>query len=174
MKDIVWPVYRLSERKPRIENGVVFYTAEYFDKDTAENSANIRVVDDRGIDKPTLGLRRLRIPKGVSVFPIKTAIYFLVDLIKLAKSTTWFIDSAGKVFQYQKSTRAKLTFHKIRQILPAEGLGCIVEVEGLVFRFKSMKHPEAWEQYAGLIYISGGYMLYGFYEHKPKDTWRMV
>lgn len=174
MKDLVWPVYRLGEKKPTVEDGVVFYQAEYADIDTATTRKNIRVVDDRNIDKATLGLRRLIVTQTRSLFPIGSAVYFLIDLIKLAKSTTWFIDSQGKIFQHKKIKRAKLKTHKISQVLPASGIGCVLEVEGLVFRFKSMKAPESWEQYAGILYVDGGHMLYGYYEYPIKDTWRMV
>lgn len=174
MKDLVWPVYRLSEKKPTVEDGVIFYQAEYTDIDTAQTKFNIRVVDDKNIDKPSLGLRRLILGNSKSLFPIGSAVYFLVDLIKLAKSTTWFIDSHGRVFQHKKVKRAKLRTHKITQVLPASGIGCVLEVDGLVFRFKSMKAPESWEQYAGILYVDGGHMLYGYYEYPIKDTWRLV
>ena len=167
-------MFRLGEKKPTVEDGKVFYDAEYADIDTAETRHNVRVVDDRNIDKTTLGLRRLVIGKTQSLFPIGSAVYFLVDLIKLAKSTTWFIDSHGRIFQHKKIKRAKLKSHKITQVLPASGIGCVLEVEGLVFRFKSMKAPESWEQYAGILYVDGGHMLYGYYEHPIKDTWRLV
>lgn len=157
-----------------MEDGVIFYQAEYTDIDTAQTKFNIRVVDDKNIDKPSLGLRRLILGNSKSLFPIGSAVYFLVDLIKLAKSTTWFIDSHGRVFQHKKVKRAKLRTHKITQVLPASGIGCVLEVDGLVFRFKSMKAPESWEQYAGILYVDGGHMLYGYYEYPIKDTWRLV
>jgi hypothetical protein len=174
LKDIVWPVYRLGEKKPSVKDGITFYQAEYADIDTATSKVNIRIVDDKSINKPTLGLRRLFIDKQLSLFPIGSAVYFLVDLIKLAKSTTWFIDSHGKVFQHKKIKRAKLQTHKITKVLPAGGVGCVLEVEGLVFRFKSMKAPESWEQYAGILYADGGHMLYGYYEYPIKDSWRLI
>lgn len=174
MKDLVWPVYRLGEKKPTVEDGVVFYQAEYADIDTAEIRRNIRIVDNKNIDKPTLGLRRLIASTTQSLFPIGSAVYFLIDLIKLAKATTWFIDSHGRVFQHKKIKRAKLRTHKITQVLPATGIGCVLEVEGLVFRFKSMRAPESWQQYAGILYMDGGHMLYGYYEYPIKDTWRLV
>lgn len=168
-------MFRLGEKKPTTENGKVFYRAEYADIDTATLRENVRLVDDRSITKPTLGLRRLQLISGPqSLFPIGSAVYFLIDLIKLAKATTWFIDSTGRVFQYKKNRRAKLQTHKINKVLPATGIGCVLEVEGLVFRFKSMRMPESWEQYAGIIYVDGEYMLYGYYESHIKTTWRMV
>lgn len=167
-------MFRLSEKKPIVEDGRVFYRAEYADIDSATIKQNIRLVDDRNIEKSTLGLRRLILLQNETLFPIGSAVYFLVDLIKLAKATTWFIDSQGKIFQYKKITRAKLRTHKINKVLPAGGIGCVLEVEGLVFRFKSMRLPESWEQYAGILYVDGGHMLYGYYEYPIKDTWRLV
>lgn len=148
--------------------------AEYSDKDTAELSSNYRIVDDKSIDKPTLGLRRLVIGKE-KLFPIGTALYFINDIIKLAKSTTWFIDNSGRVFQHKKSTRAKLTTKKIKNVLPAQALGCVLEIEGLSSRFKSMRIPEPYEHYAGILEIGvNQYILYGFYERPIKPTWRLV
>jgi hypothetical protein len=137
-------------------------------------SSNYRLVDDKNVNKPTLGLRRLALKGRASLFPIKTAIYFLADLIKLAKATTWFIDSTGQVFQHRKTTRAKLVTKRISQVLPAQALGCVLEIEGLSQRFKSMQRPTELQQWAGLLKINNGYVLYGFYEHPIKDTWRLV
>jgi hypothetical protein len=174
LQEISFPVFRLGEKRPTIDAGVTFFMAEYSDKDSAKYSSNYRIVDDKNIDKPTLGLRRLMLAQKVSLFPIGSAIYFLADLIKLAKSTTWFVDNTGQVFQHKKSTRAKLTTKKIKQVLPASTLGCVIEVDGLSQRFKSMQPPQAYQKYAGLLEISGGHILYGFYETQIKDTWRLV
>jgi hypothetical protein len=110
----------------------------------------------------------------VSLFPIRTAIYLLADLIKLAKATAWFIDDTGRVFQYKKQTRAKLVTHKIKQVLPATGLGCVLEVEGTVQRFKSLHHPSEYQQYAVLLYINKSYLFYGLSETPLTPSWRLV
>lgn len=174
LQEINFPVFRLGEKRPSTVDNITFYMAEYSDKDTANYRSNYRVVDDKSIDKPTLGLRRLQLKGKVSLFPIGAAIYFLADLIKLAKSTTWFVDSMGQVFQHKKSTRAKLTTKRIKQVLPAAHLGCVLEIEGLGQRFKSMRKPEVYEQYAGMLEISGGFLFYGFYSDPIKPTWRLV
>ena len=111
---------------------------------------------------------------GFNIFPIKNAVYFLVDLIKLAKQTTWFIDNTGKVFQYRKTTRAKLTFHKITKVLPLDGMGAIIEVQGLHNRFKCMYAPKPEQIYAGVLRWGLGYVLYGFYTESLKPTHRFV
>jgi hypothetical protein len=108
------------------------------------------------------------------LYPIGTAIYFLQDVIKLAKSTTWFIDSHGQLFQHKKTRRAKLATHRLKQVFPAQGIGCILEVEGLAERFKSLQVPQDTELYAGILSYSGKNLLYGYYSEPIKPTWRLV
>lgn len=138
-------------------------------------TATIRVVDDRNLPQANLGLRRLSLKAaGEPLFPIRTAIYFLADLVKLAKATTWFVDSSGRVFHYEKTTRAKLTTKRIKQVLPAAGLGCVFELQGVPNRFKAMRRPEPHELYARVLKLGMSFIFYGFCdEHKP-DSWRMV
>ena len=174
LREIVFPVFRLGEKCPEIQDNLVYYKSEYADKDTAKSTTNYRLVDDTSIDKPTLGLRRLILLQKYVLFPIGTSIYFLVDIIKLAKSTTWFIDSQGTVFQHKKTKRAKLTIKKIKQVLPAGGIGCVLEIDGIAQRFKTMKQPESYEQYVGVLHIDNSYLLYGYFDTPHKDTWRLV
>ncbi len=174
LSEISWPVFKLGEHRPEQRDGRVFYLAEYSDKDTNEYFENIRLIDDKSITKPTLGLRRLVLRNQATLHRIGTAIYSLVDLVKLAKHTTWFIDNSGAVFQHKKCTRAKLQTRRIKQVLPAAGLGCVLEIEGLSQRFKSMLRPSVEQQWAGLLEVSGGYLLYGFYDQPIKPTWRLV
>lgn len=176
IKQIVWPVYRLGEHKPHTESGVIFYSKQYLDKHSEEIKTSIRVVDDKNIDKPTLGLRRLqiRVNEQVTLFKLKGAIYFLADVIKLAKRTTWFVDSNGLLFQHRKITRAKLVCRKIKQVLPAQGLGCVIEVVGVSHRFKSIRRPNNGEAYAGLLQWGLSYILYGLYLDPFPDTYRLI
>lgn len=167
-------MFRLGEREPMQKDGITFYYKEYLDTDTEDYRRNYRVVDDKNINKPTLGLRRLQMDVHNKLFPIGTAIYFIQDIIKLAKSTTWFIDSHGQIFQHRKIIRAKLKTHKIKQVLPASGLGCVIEVEGLPERFKSLQVPKPEDLYAGVITYSGKNLLYGYYCEPIKQTWRLV
>lgn len=176
LAEIVWPVFRLGEHRPLTENGIVFYSKEYVDTETGTARIGLRVVDDKTIDKPTLGLRRLELRKAKdkNMFVIKRAIYFLADLIKLAKQTTWFIDNHGHLFQYKKITRAKLICRRITKVLPARELGCIIQVEGLDTRFKLLRHPNNGEQYAGILQWGLGYILYGLYLDPFKTTHRLI
>ena len=175
LSEINWPVYRLGEHKPKIEDGITFYSKEYLDKETDLVYLGLRIIDDKSLDGDTLGARRLRLKVDEeNLFPIRISVYFLADLIKLAKATTWFIDNHGVVFQYKKSTRAKLTSHKIKNILPGTGMGCIIELEGIPQRFKAMYRPSIEQTYAGVLRWGLGYILYGFYSEHFKPSYRGV
>lgn len=153
----------------------MFFHTEYLDENN-EPSLTLKIVDDTSLPQKTLGLRRLALQKDpeVKLHKISTAIYFLADLIKLAKGTTWFIDNSGRVFQWKKYTRAKLTTKKIKQVLPADGIGCVLEVEGLSQRFKSLQRPQDFHQYAVFLVINKMYFLYGLSDIARKDSWRLV
>lgn len=175
LRDLVFPVFRLGNKKPLENEGVLYFLSEYADKDTGAITHNIRVVDDKTRPGTTLGLRRLAMKSsGVSLYPIRIAVYFLGDLIKLANSQTWFIDSSGRLFQHKKFKRAKLQIKKITKVLPGTGIGCVLELEGIASRFKCMTHPEAHQKYAGVLFIDNGYILYGLYESEVKESWRLV
>ena len=165
----------MSEKEPTQYNGLVFFHTEYVD-DTNTSSLTIKIIDDKNLPQKTLGLRRLALQKdaNIKLHKISTAIYFLADLIKLAKASTWFIDNSGKVFQWKKYTRAKLTAKKIKQVLPADGIGCVLEVEGLSQRFKSLQRPQDFHHYAVFLVINKIYLLYGLSETATNDSWRLV
>jgi hypothetical protein len=176
LASISWPVFRLGEHKPHQLDGVTFYSQEYVTLDNVQSKQSLRVVDDTTVQGETLGQRRMRLAmlEEVNLFKIRLALYFLQDLIKIAKQTTWFIDSRGVVFQYRKSTRAKLTYHKLKKVFPVEGMGCIIEVEGIPQRFKCLFRPTPDQDYAGVLRWGLGYIIYGLYEQPGKPSYRKV
>lgn len=175
LREIAWPVYKLGDKKPVVDGDLVYYYTEYATQ-TNELSIVLKIVDDKSVPQPTLGRRRLILSQDSSLklFPIRTTIYLLADLIKLAKASAWFIDDNGQVFQYKKQTRAKLTTHKIKQVLPASGMGCVLEIRGITQRFKSLCHPTDYQTYAVLLYINKSYIFYGLSETELPPSWRLV
>lgn len=174
LKEICFPVFKLGSIKPQTEEGIVFYLSRLIDDGTDVTS--IKIVDDTSIEKPTLGLRRLELYKqGIPLKRIPYAIFFLGDFIKLATSTTWFIDNNGRVFNYKKSRFVKLVFKKIKNIHNILSGGSIIEVEGIPSRFKTLYSPTSRVKYAGVLMdgISSN-ILYGLYIDKPKDTKRKI
>lgn len=177
LSEINWPVFRIGENKPESDtaSGLVYYFTEYADLDNNDVKKNVRIVDDTSVPHSSLSRRRLVLKGlGLRLHPINTAIYFLADLIKVAKATTWFIDSAGKVFQYKKAVSAKLTCHKVLKILPGQGMGVVVELEGIPTRFKTMFRPQEHFKYAGVLKWGMSNILYGFYEQPFKSSYRRV
>lgn len=175
LQEIDWPVFRLSDRPPIVEGDVIYFRSEYADRDDASLSSRVRLVDNKSIQKSTLGRRRLELQAhGVPLYHIGRAVYFLSDLLKIAKATTWFIDSSGNLFQFKKTKRVLLTCKKITQVLPGQVTGSVIEVEGLAQRFKSMYAPKPEQTYAGFLKLGVGYIFYGFYSEPFKDSWRKV
>lgn len=175
LEQIVWPVFRLGEKEPQRDGDVVYYATEYSDLDTNDRTATLRIVDDKSIEQPTLSRRRLKLATDdVPLFPIRQALYFLGDLLKVAKPTTWFIDSEGQLFQHKKSTRAKLIIKKIKNVFPTTGLGAVIELEGMPQRFKTVFKPSPDMEYAALLQTGLTYIFYGLYVDKPTESWRLI
>lgn len=169
LADIQFPVYLIGTEKPQEEDGVIFY--HRIDKDGKEHRL---IVDNKNWHHETISQRRLKclmLPE-VKLAKLTHAIFFLADLIKLSGPKVWFIDNYGKLFIYNKSYKAQLVIKPISRIIPNYGT-TIIEVDGIETRFKCLYAPKQ-EKYAGLLKIGHGYILYGLYSEKPKDTWRMV
>lgn len=174
MKEIAYPVYLLGKHKPSIENGVVFYHTLLSLEDGSSESI-LHIVDDKNIDKPTLSKRRLvLLNQGVPLKKLKTAIFFLGDLIKLANAQTWFIDSNGTVFNHKKCKTVPLIIKKVTKVIPIQSGGALVELESIPTRFKVLFQPEKDDIYAGVLKDGMSYIFYSFYKEKFKDTRRKI
>ena len=175
LSQVSFPVYRLSKVKPSQEYGLLYYCNEYFNVDTAEFNRVVSIVDDTNIREQTLSRRRLRAKaQGTTLYPLRKAIFFLGDFIKMAKKGYWFIDSNGKLFTYVKSTKTPLIFRKIKKIIPTKGTGSLIEVEGIPNRFKTLYIVNNNMRYAGILSRGHTHVLYGVYDRKYKDTWRLM
>lgn len=175
MKEVSFPVFRLTNRRPETRDGIVYYSNTYLNEDTAEKTTYIKVVDSLHETGTTLSQRRLQLrDKGVEVYPIRVAIYFLGDFIKLAKTGYWFIDSLGRVFTYKKEHKAKLVYKKITKIIPTRTTGSIIEVEGEHERFKTLFVVESSDKYAAILKYGSMSILYGTSPSLGKPTWRKI
>lgn len=173
LKDLQFPIYRLGLEGPTQYDGVLYY--EYATKDKEGNRVEKKLIlDDINVQGNSLAMRRLVMKsQGIKLKLLNTAIFFVSDFIKLATASTWFIDSSGKLFQHKKATRAKLVFKEISQVIPIPTGGAIIEVVGIPTRFKTLFAPKH-EKFAGLLQVGRVYILYGLYEEKPNDTWRLI
>lgn len=173
-------MFRLGENKPTTVDGVTMYLYENWIEDEEGNHMEdfkVKFVDDLTIQGPSLARRRLKMQAmGVPLMKLSKAFFFLGDLIKVAKPTTWFVDSNGKVFNYIKQTRAKLKFYKVSKLFNIDAGGVIIEAQGVPSRFKALFAPTIplSQLYVGVLHLGMSDILYGFYDQKHTDTWRLV
>ena len=161
LRKINFPVFPLNKPVSKIGTKTLFI-----------NSADEEeILDDSSIPAATLGLRRLQI-KG-KLYPLKRAIYFLKDIVKL--NPKQLIDNTGKIINYKKSIFVDLIFRKITNITPIPTGGALLEVENESPRYKIMYAPTPLEKYIGMLQVSPKvYIVYGLYEEKHKNTRRKI
>ena len=154
---------------------MLYYSNSYLEVDSNTVSTNIKLIDNLAEPGETLSQRRLRMSaQEVPLYPLRVAIYFLGDFIKLAKKGWWFIDSTGKIFTYTKSLSVKLKFYKVKKVIPSKSTGSIVEVYNLPERFKTLFTVDSNVTHAGILEYRGIYILYGLYPQEYKSTRRMI
>lgn len=154
---------------------MLYYSNSYLEVDSNTVSTNIKLIDNLAEPGETLSQRRLRMSaQEVPLYPLRVAIYFLGDFIKLAKKGWWFIDSTGKIFTYTKSLSVKLKFYKVKKVIPGKATGSIVEVYNLPERFKTLFTVSSNVTHAGILEYRGIYILYGLYPQEYKSTRRMI
>lgn len=165
---VSYPVYKLKKDMPSVIGGLSFYYSEYGEKQ------KVQIIDDKNLAGETLGKRRTQLyAEGASLFPLKLSFWFLSDLIKASCPKQYWVDSNGKIFKYTKTKMVPLVFRRITNIIP--DISCtLVEVEGLPGRYMSLLPPVLEQQYAGLLKLNGGYILYGFFDQKYPDTKRKI
>lgn len=175
LETINWPVSILGRIEIKREDTISYKEVELYDKENDQLIINKYIIDDLSYNHDTLGRRRLAMKSEDKVlYPINKVLYFLSDLIKLAHPNIWFIDNSGHLFKYQKSARAYLTCHKLKNIMPSVGMGVILEIEGIVQRFKLMFRPDDNKKYVGLLRYNNSYLLYGVYDDYFKPTHRRI
>lgn len=130
-----------------------------------------KLVDDRNIDKPTLGQRRIVSPQG-DFLPLGKALIDEVGVIK--QSTKAFIDSKGQPFIYAKTKMANIEYYKIDDIQGLEHCSRI-KVFGLRNNFLVPRPPEPGMTWAGIIHLHGyAWKIYEFSETYKPPTRRKI
>lgn len=171
---IQFPIYHLGNRKPLREGDRLYYQYSEHHED-GEVIDKTQILDDKSQPGHSLAMRRLQLKnQGVTLCKLKYAVFFIGDMLKLCKGSTWFIDSEGNTFEYHKTKRVPLVFRPIAQILPIKTGGAIIEVQGVGTRFKTLHAPKGTEKWAGVLLVGVAYILYGIYDEKLEDTTRMV
>jgi len=158
LKDLVFPVYVLpKDTEIDRQDGIVF--------------ANGQMLDDRNVSGKTLGSRRLR-SSYPTKFVLNKATHDIPSFLKSAGKN--FIDSHGKLFNYEKTKMADLKYHLIKKV-QARNTVSIVWIEDINFPFTVLRPPEASMRYAGILYEKTyPWLLYEYCEFWKKDTKRKI
>lgn len=152
LQEISFPVYKLAEYRPSIENGVVYYNTK----------KGIEIVDIPSVPGESLTARRLALlGDGQTLYTRMHAIYFIGDLVRSSKTSTWFIDSTGKIFQHKKSTMVEIVCKPIESIIKING-GVLIEVAGIPSRLMALYPPTDLQKYASLIKNGHSFIFYGY------------
>lgn len=165
----------MGSTKPTLEKGVLLYFSITRDEDVNEDTYNYQIIDDKNVEGDTLAERRIRMMvEGVKLRKLSKAIFFLGDLIKIAKPSLWFIDGKGLLFNYRKQGIFPLVFNRIINIIPINTGGAILQIEGFPERFKCLYYPKSEEKYAGVLRYGASNILYGLYKEKYDNTKRKI
>ncbi len=130
-----------------------------------------QVVDDKNMSGETLGKRRLQSPMK-SIYPLK---YMIEDEIGLMKHRGRnYIDTHGRIINYEKTKTLKLVYHKIRK-REKKGIATVIWLKDCPFAFAEKSPPPPDVTWAGLLYDSGiPWKIYDFTKVKKKETWRKI
>lgn len=173
LSEINYPVYKVGTELPTFINDIVLYIRQYDTGD--EIKTTYQIIDDKSIKQPSLGKRRLLlINNGIKVKRLNKAIFFLGDLIKIAKANTIFIDSSGSIFTYKKQTKYKLISKKIEKIIKIKTGGVILELKNSTNRHKALYGPMNDQKYALVLENAFDEILYGFSDKIISPSWRLV
>ena len=158
LNDLVFPVYVLpKDTEIDKQDGIVF--------------ANGQMLDDRNIEGETLGIRRLR-SSYPTKFILNKATHDIPSFLKSAGKK--FIDSSGKVFNYEKTRMVDLKYLLISKIRWNK-TESILFVEDINFPFTIPRPPEPEMRYAGILFDRGyPWLLYEYCEFWKKDTKRKI
>lgn len=157
LSKIAFPIFALPSSNWHTQDGLFFVD-------------NI-LVDDRNVDKPTLGQRRLISPQG-NFMKLGKAVVDEVGLFK--QQNRAFIDSKGVPFIYIKSKMLPLNYYNIEK---KEGLGhsCRIKIVGIKQEFLVPTCPTDSMRWAGILSIQGyPWKIYEFSETYKPPTRRKI
>lgn len=159
LNQVTFPVFRLPTNNWSETDGLL-YLDEY------------GFLDDRNVNRDTLGQRRLVSPFNDKMFRLNKAIWDLNGILK--QNGLYFIDNTGKPFSYLKTRYCKLVYHAIKRV-EGKGSHSLLFVSGMKRTFKIPRPPLPEQQWAGIIYYYGfPWFLYEYSATQKKATRRKV
>lgn len=164
LSKIKFPIYQLSKSAPILKRppySYIFQRGAY------------RLLDDSS-KEGNLGVRRLKYLSDEKIVPkhtlarINTPIFRYSDIFQVLNRSNKFIDSSGRIFEYNKTTFYKIKYFKITKFAEIP-TGYYIDVPTIHVRFYLNRIPALEDKYAGIIEIDRGYILYELSEHYMPD-----
>jgi len=154
-----YPVYKLRKYNSMEEVDKVLHIDTFF---------NSYILDNKNLKGDTLGQRRLRMNEA-TLYPLKNKINNPIGFIGQKDSSGTYIDNSGKIFKYKKTLFVPLTYHTITSVDYLEGVGININVFGIDTPIIVNKRYVS-EEFVGLLYWLGGYIVYELTNEIKKNT----
>ena len=156
-EDLRYPIYVIHSDNVELLDGIIWLDDQ--------------VLDDKNMEGDSLGLRRIQSPMK-SIYPLR---YMIEDITGLMRHRgKFFIDSDGRVFNYEKTETVKLHYHKIRK-REKKTTATVLWLKDCPFPFAEKSPPREELTWAGVLYSQGIPMaIYDFAEEQQKSTWRKI
>ena len=156
-EDLVYPLYVIHSDNVELIDGILWLDDQ--------------VLDDKNMFGDTLGMRRLQSPMD-SMYKLKYQIEDIRGLMKHRGKT--FIDTEGRVFNYEKTEKVEIKYHKIRR-KEKKDIATVVWLSGCPFPFSEKSPPADGLTWAGVMYKNGiPWHIYDYAEEQKKATWRKI
>jgi hypothetical protein len=156
LKTIKFPIYPLPSDNIEEMDGLIFEGGF--------------VVDDKNQEGETLGIRRLQSPH--KLLPLRRCYYEVAGLMRSKNKI--FIDSAGKVFIYQKTKMVSVKPHKILRVIPKDTYS-VVKLSNIHNGFIVARPPSPGLEWASVLYLNRfPWLIYEFTEEREKTKKRKI
>jgi hypothetical protein len=153
--NIVFPIYKLHTDNVSLGDGILFIEGE--------------ILDDTNMPGESLGRRRLQTPFG-GLYKLPKGSYDLDYLFKYKH----FIDSAGKVFTYEKTSRQDLKHYKLKRV-EKKDIKSLLWFFDIPFPIEATRPPDERYPFARILCLNGHpWFVYDFTLEKGKDTKRKI
>lgn len=153
---IQFPVYRLPSSNWRLIDGLLFIDGQ--------------LLDDTNMPGKTLGHRRLQTPFHADLIKLPKGSYEVTYLLKYK----YYIDNAGKVFEYAKTKKQQLRCFKIARVELKETQS-LLWLDDVPFPLVIPRPPGEKFPYARILCLNGSpWLLYDYVHEKSRDTTRKI
>jgi len=155
--ELIFPIYVIHSDNVELIDGILWLDNQ--------------VLDDKNMLGHTLGIRRLQ-TEMKNLYPLRYQLEDEVAMMQHKRKT--FIDSEGRVFNYEKTQTVKIQYHKITK-RQKKGVATVLWLKDCPFPFAEKSPPSEELTWAGVMYLEGfPWKIFNFAEEQKKSTWRKI